>query len=425
MSADTPSPVPPDAPGADATAARDKAAGAMRQGDRIDKVLLADLLTQRDGPCVSVLMPTERAFPASQQNRVVLRNLLRDAAAAFEPSSAAHAEPLLAPLRALLDDDAFWAHPTDGLALYSAPGFWRALRTPVSMPSRLVVASTFHVKPLLRLLQNNERFQVLALNRSGLTLFEGDRHHLSEFDIPPQVPRTIEDALGAELTDPVNQPYSYNTGPAGGAGGQRHPGGEKAGGAFHGMGGKADETDKDVERFFRVVDRAVFEQVSKPAGLPLVLAALPEYQTRFRRISHNPHLVPQGVAVNPDALAPEALGREASQALQPMFDQRIEQLRDRFGASLGARRADDRLQEVAVAAAAGRVACLLVEAERHVPGRLDAATGAFEPAELDDPQADDLLDDIAERVLRLGGEVVILPPEHMPSRTGLAAIYRY
>jgi hypothetical protein len=139
--ADTPSPAPTASPVADATAASRKGA-ALWQGDRIDKELVADLLAQRDGPCVSVLMPTERAFPASQQNRLVLRNLLRDAAAAFEPASAAHAQPLLAPLRALLDDDDFWAHPTDGLALYSAPGFWRAVRTPVSMQSRLLSCQT-------------------------------------------------------------------------------------------------------------------------------------------------------------------------------------------------------------------------------------------------------------------------------------------
>ena len=395
------------------------------EADRMDGVLLAELLIEREGPCVSVLMPTHRAFPASQQNPVALRNRLRDAAAAFGPARTTHAAPLLAPMRALLDDDAFWAHPTDGLALYSAPGFWRALRTPVPMPPRVVVADTFHIKPLLRLMQQADRFHVLALNRSSLRLFEGDRHHLVELTLPSQVPVTIEQALGDELTDPVNQPYTYNTGPAGGAGGQRHPGGEKAGGAFHGMGGKSDEVDKDVERYFRAVDRAIYEHVSKPAGLPVVLAALPEYQTSFRRLSHNPHLAPHGVSGNADALAVDVLLREASAALEPMFDERIRRLRERFGAALGARRGDDRLQEVAVAAVTGRVACLLVDTDRRVPGRLDRESGAFEAMDLDDLQADDLLDDIAEQVLRLGGQVIVLPSEAMPSGTGLAAMYRY
>jgi len=34
-------------------------------------------------------------------------------------------------------------------------------------------------------------------------------------------------------------------------------------------------------------------------------------------------------------------------------------------------------------------------------------------------------DDLAELVLKMGGEVVIAPAERMPSATGLAAIYRF
>jgi hypothetical protein len=38
---------------------------------------------------------------------------------------------------------------------------------------------------------------------------------------------------------------------------------------------------------------------------------------------------------------------------------------------------------------------------------------------------DDLLDDLGERVLATGGEVVVVPTERMPTESGLAAIYRY
>ena len=41
------------------------------------------------------------------------------------------------------------------------------------------------------------------------------------------------------------------------------------------------------------------------------------------------------------------------------------------------------------------------------------------------PRIDDLLDDLGELVAKKGGVVMVLPAERMPSRTGLAAIYRY
>ena len=105
--------------------------------------------------------------------------------------------------------------------------------------------------------------------------------------------------------------------------------------------------------------------------------------------------------------------------------QRLAGFAERFGTARAAQRGDDRLTEVAAAAAEGRIATLLVEAQRKLPGRLDSATGKPQAAELAQPDVDDMLDDVAEQVLRTGGEVIVVPTERMPSTTGLAAIYRF
>ena len=66
-----------------------------------------------------------------------------------------------------------------------------------------------------------------------------------------------------------------------------------------------------------------------------------------------------------------------------------------------------------------------MSADREIPGRIDAATGDIEFDDLADPEVDDVLDDLAVLALKLGGEVVIVPTERMPTETGIAAIYRY
>ena len=85
----------------------------------------------------------------------------------------------------------------------------------------------------------------------------------------------------------------------------------------------------------------------------------------------------------------------------------------------------DDLAQVAQAAAAGRVATLLIESDRQILGRLDNATGRVEVADLSHPQVDDVLDDLGELVGKMGGRVLVIPAEEMPGRTGLAATYRY
>lgn len=73
----------------------------------------------------------------------------------------------------------------------------------------------------------------------------------------------------------------------------------------------------------------------------------------------------------------------------------------------------------------GRVATLLIEADRQIAGRLDRAMGRTEVADLSHPQVDDLLDDLGELVEKMGGPVLVIPAERMPGRTGLAATYRH
>jgi len=85
----------------------------------------------------------------------------------------------------------------------------------------------------------------------------------------------------------------------------------------------------------------------------------------------------------------------------------------------------DDVKQVAEAAAAGRIATLLIEADRQIPGRIDGATGEVEFKDVNHPEADDLLDDLGELVLKTGGRVVVVPAEQMPTKTGAAATCRF
>ena len=56
---------------------------------------------------------------------------------------------------------------------------------------------------------------------------------------------------------------------------------------------------------------------------------------------------------------------------------------------------------------------------------MDAATGRIEFDDLAHPGVDDLLDDLGELVLKMGGQVVVVPTERMPTQTGIAAIFHF
>jgi hypothetical protein len=196
--------------------------------------------------------------------------------------------------------------------------------------------------------------------------------------------------------------------------------------AMHaGSGSRKDEIDKDTERFFRVVDRAIVEHHAKHSGLPMVLAALPEHHAVFRSVSHNALLLPDAIAGNPDAFSPEELCQKAWEIVEPRYTARLQGFMDEYGASLPRALASDVISDVAMAALGGRVRTLLVDDDRVVPGRVDRTTAHVSHGELNDSHVDDILDDLAEIVLRMGGDVVMVPRDRMPSITGIAAIYRF
>jgi hypothetical protein len=183
--------------------------------------------------------------------------------------------------------------------------------------------------------------------------------------------------------------------------------------------------DKEAERFFRAVDQAVLAHHSRPSGRPLILAALPEHHDLFRRVSQNPLLLPDGIPVYPDDLALDALRDRAWQVVAPRLRERLAGLADEFREAVAAGRGTDDLASIGAAAAQGRVGKLLIATERTVAGTVDAETGAVSLADLERPDVDDLLDDLAELVLARGGDVVVVPDASIPIGTGAAAIFRY
>lgn len=381
---------------------------------RLTNELLAGVLSDPKPPCLSLYQPTNRRYPENQQDPIRFRNLVKELAASLRQDYPnADARLWLEPFEALARDTEFWNHTLDGLAVLGGPGFFRTMRIPQPVTELVVAADSFHTKPLRRFLQSVDRYQVLGLSLDKIRLFEGNRHALEELDLAPEVPRTIADALGGELTNAHQTVASY-----GGVGGTSTA-------MHHGSGAKADEADSDADRFFRAVDRSILEHYSKPSGLPLILAALPEHHNLFHQVSQNPHLAVEGVSLNPHAMPADELRALAWQVVEPQYHARLASLVDEFEQARSKSLGSDDVAQVAEAAAGGQVATLLIDADHQLAGRIDGATGRVDFDSLGDPHVDDLLDDLGELVTKKGGTVLVIPAERMPSQTGVAAIYRY
>jgi hypothetical protein len=284
----------------------------------------------------------------------------------------------------------------------------------VPVNALVIVADRFHVKPLRRYLQSVDRYHILSLNLDNFQLFEGNRFGVSEIEPNPEIPKTLTEALGEDLTEKRSTVASY-----GGTSGE-------SSNMHHGDGGRKDQMDNDTEKFFRIISLAIDKHYSKPTGLPLVLAALPEHHHLFHKVNKNPLLQKEGIMVSTKFFQDEKIAEMAWETMQPNYLMSLKELTQKFEEAKGKSNRSDSLEEVAIAVAAGRVETLLLEQNRIIPGKIiDADSGAIEFEDLNNPEVGDLLDDIAEMAIEKGTEVIVISKENMPTQSGIAAIFRY
>ena len=381
----------------------------------LNKEIVQELLAVNEAPCISLYMPTHRSHPEKLQDVIRFKNLVKELEASLSKKYMANeVKKSLEPFEALINDATIWNQTLEGLAIFSAAGIFKTVKLQETVQELAMVADSFHTKPLRQYLQSTNRYHVLGLGLKDIQLFEGNRHSLVRVELLSDVPETITDALGDELTEKHLTVASY-----GGAGGN-------SSGMRHGHGGKKDEEDNDTERFFRTVSKSIYENYSKPTGLPLILAALPNHHNLFQKVSKNSLLLSNGIDINPESVSIDKLAELAWSIMEPEYLLKLDNLVEKFAQEKADGKGSDDMKEIGVAAVEGRIDTLIIEADRMIPNKLtNLVTGNIQNRDLTNPKVDDLLDDLGELVIKMGGNVMVLPSEKMPSETGLAAIYRY
>lgn len=390
---------------------------------------LRRLVEARTPPCVSIYLPTHRHHPGSSEDPIRFKNLLKSVEKQLAGRAGYNPDGFLDDLHALLDRPEVWSHSLDTLAVFKSPEVSLTLRLPRPLAEAVEVADSFHVKPLIRAYQSAGRYQVLCLTQSRVLLLEGDRDALAPVPLHDMVPKTLVEALGGVLDD-FNVSGTGQAGTGGGSVGSSgakgtNSGGGASGGIFFGMHDNKDERDIDLERYFRAVDKAIWEHHSRLNHLPLYLATTSDYHDRFEKVSHNAQLQPERLKVDAGLIRTEDVYEKVAPVVLAKADAEMRQLVEAFGTAKAQGKGSADLREVAVAALDGRVMMLLIDADRHVGGKLDRTARTVHLAGRGDPVVDDVADDIAEAVLVAGGNVMVLPAAMMPSDTGVAAMYRY
>lgn len=386
--------------------------------DQISRIPTRESISQIQAaagqPNISLYQPTHRFAPDNRQDTIRYGNLLTK----LDQSLSSHYDEhkrkkLLQPFRELAENRDFWNHTLDGIIVLGTADFFEAYTVPRTMPELAIVADSFHLKPLRKFLQSTDNYQILSLTLDEIALYQASRSSLQKIDPGPDVPTSIDEALGRDIESEGEFMHALSVSRGGTVS------------LMHGHGGGKDERAIDQERWFRAVDNAITKHVSNKSRLPLLLLAPAEHQGEFRRISQNPCLHSDGITINPNAIDEKRLMQEAWKIMEPVYHEQLDSRKEDYRHAQSQQLGSDMVSDVARAAAQGRVATLFIEEDKIIPGKLNSETGEISPGDLAHPEVDDLLDDLGQQVEDTGGQVFLIPKKHMPSDTGAAAIFRY
>ncbi|MDP2496600.1 MAG: hypothetical protein Q8W44_01280 [Candidatus Palauibacterales bacterium] len=378
---------------------------------------LKELLAVQDVPTASIYLETERSSGA-EANRLRFRAALEQAEEELSASvSQDQVDQVLDPFRAYLNvEQDFWTYQADGLAAFASPEMHRMYRLPVSFEDLVVVAPTFHTRPLMEYLQAPDRYWVLSISQKEVRLWQGTRSGLTPVDLAG-VPRSLQEALGYEFERDELQFHSPKQGGT--------PGG--TGAIFHGHGVGQDDAKPELKRFFRKVDDGVRELLADEIG-PVILAAVDYYHPLYHEVSRLENLTDEGVTGNVSNWDASRLHDSAWPVVRETVLEKIDGALQLWENAYSNGKGEADLASVARLAVAGRIRLLLTQHGRNVWGRFDRHTGEMEHiregGEDPGPEAVDLLDEVAEVVMEKGGRSLILSEERMPTGTGVAAILR-
>jgi hypothetical protein len=367
---------------------------------------LRNLIGEHTPPCVSLYVPTHRG--GSPEDRHHFDGAIHSARGELKKLVPRDLDALLAPITEL-STPAFWKSTSLGLAIFRSRDHFACYRLPMQVPELALVADSFHIRPLLRFLQSNQRYYLLSLSQNRVAFFKGGAEGLAPVDLD-HMPRSLEGALGTE-----DRERSIHV----------HQGARGAASPIYGGGSKSDSSrDEDLARFFRAVDRALWPVLGHET-VPLILASTERELPLFRSISRYSHIAEQALHGNFADAKMEDMHAKAWPIVQHIVEARTDEVRKRYDALVSRARALDEIRGIASYAVQGRVHQLLLERDAQLWGKLDKSNGSLELHGSTRVKGDDVLDDLAEAVLVRGGEVFAVEKARMPSKSPVAAILRW
>lgn len=339
---------------------------------------LSLILDPTSKPCLSIYIPkVSKTFLKEDR-----KNLFLALAKQAEEILLRDHEPAVAHL---LIEKLWSSNPYSELDRYeSALGFFHHQTLTGLLPlngevdPKIVVADSFHIKPVLGWLQETPPYYLLTLSSNEIKVYQGDAWDL----------RFIKSVVDERF--------------------------------FHSTKKKASKAQ--VKEFFHKAETEILE-LTKNDSRAIVIAGVDWVQALYQKVSKNKNLIPSNIRGDVHRLKMSALKNATAMVLHELFQRAKRKLIFEYELARNKGKMLSDLQEISKAAIQGRVKKMLIARDQVIWGEIKPKTGDLRLHYRQmNSRDDDVLDNLAETVLARGGSVLCVPRHEIPGQGVALAI---
>lgn len=375
-------------------------------------------LIDYEGTALTIYMPVHK-FPAPEnvrEDQIRFRNAIKSADDRLREygTSQEDIRRILTRLTALIDDQEFWQHATNGMVIFAKPDDMTAFVLPFECEEHVCVGPRFDVAMALAACSFDQPYYVLALAVHKPKLFKGDINGLTEVETVA-LPESPEKALN------IDEMFNKSNTIRGVSAGRGHDTLSS-----HGQGDSREAGNEERLMFFRLIDDIVTDARKVAQSWPLVLAGIDSEVAEYLSLSKHRNLIRRHVPGNHTAGSADEL-HELSWAVidKELGEGKRQELLRRFEELKGNDKASADTSDIKEAVKMGRVEALLVAAVTKTRDSVTDVKGSITKLVLGDSAHENALNDLARDVVRQGGHIIGLAHEMMPAGKPYVAVYRY
>lgn len=294
----------------------------------------------------------------------------------------------LEPLESLLNDARIFKQIKGNIGIFRNEDMFRILNIPINVEQSCQVASSFHVKPLLRWLQGDQEFLLLGLEKDSAHLYLGSQ-------------------ASFKLVDSILFPEFFKV--------------RITGDNYESTKTARQTKLKEAETFSWVNDWIL--GLTKRSNPKLFVAGEPSLVEALNRKLKYKNVLKTPISNSFNKSSAIASAQNIRKILKSESKMLLEKALLEFRFAEESNRSKKNIFQIAKAVVQGKVRKLIVTDEINIFGKIDHNSGGIAIHPFDQDHEDDcILDDLAQMVLSQGGEVVIAKRDEIPKGRPILAI---